>query len=126
MQKMLTCKEAADLWNFTERWVSIMCKEGRIPGAVKQGHKWMIPADTQKPVDSRIKTGAYRKEGGPSNLPLPAGVSDTLRLVRVGDYDICACAGDHVGNTSEIPRFKIISHDWNDGTWRVRFRLMED
>ena len=57
---------------------------------------------------------------------LPAGVSDTLRLVRVGDYDICACAGDHVGNTSEIPRFKIISHDWNDGTWRVRFRLMED
>ena len=76
MQKMLSCKEAADLWNFTERWVSIMCKEGRIPGAVKQGHKWMIPADTQKPVDSRIKTGAYRKEGGPSNLPLPAGVSD--------------------------------------------------
>ena len=76
MDKMLTCKEAADLWNFTERWVSIMCKEGRIPGAEKQGHKWMIPADTQKPVDSRIKTGAYRKEGGPSTLPLPVGVSD--------------------------------------------------
>ena len=56
---------------------------------------------------------------------LPADASETLRLVRIGDYDICACAGDHVANTREIPRFKIISHDWNDGTWRVRFRLVE-
>jgi len=57
---------------------------------------------------------------------LPADASETLRLVRVGDYDICACAGDHVKNTREIPRFKIISHDYNDGTWRVRFRLVEE
>ena len=56
---------------------------------------------------------------------LPADASETLRLVRIGDYDICACAGDHVVNTSEIPHFKIISHDFADGTWRVRFRLGE-
>ena len=79
MEKMLTCKEAAELWNFTERWVSIMCKEGKIPGAVKQGHRWMLPADSQKPVDNRIKSGVYRKEGGPSSLPLPVGVSDFKR-----------------------------------------------
>ena len=56
---------------------------------------------------------------------LPADASETLRLVRIGDYDICACAGDHVANTGEIPHFKIISHDFADGTWRVRFRLVE-
>ena len=56
---------------------------------------------------------------------LPTDASETLRLVRIGDYDICACAGDHVANTCEIPHFKIISHDWNEGTWRVRFRLVE-
>ena len=56
---------------------------------------------------------------------LPADASETLRLVRIGDYDICACAGDHVANTREIPHFKIISHDFADGTWRVRFRLVE-
>ncbi len=56
---------------------------------------------------------------------LPAGVSDTLRIVRVGDYDVCACAGDHVSNTSEIATFKIISHDFNNGVWRVRFKLVE-
>ena len=56
---------------------------------------------------------------------LPEDASETLRIVRIGDYDICACAGDHVANTREIPHFKIISHDFADGTWRVRFRLVE-
>ena len=55
---------------------------------------------------------------------LPADASETLRLVRVGDYDVCACAGTHVQNTAEIGSFKIISHDYNDGTWRVRFKLL--
>ena len=55
---------------------------------------------------------------------LPADASETLRLVRVGDYDICACAGTHVQNTSEIGQFKIISHDYNEGTWRLRFKLL--
>ena len=54
---------------------------------------------------------------------LPDNVSDTLRIVRVGDYDACACIGAHVANTSEIGRFKIISHDYDNGRWRVRFRL---
>lgn len=54
---------------------------------------------------------------------LPDDVSDTLRIVRVGDYDACACIGLHVENTSEIGRFEIISHDFENGRWRVRFRL---
>ena len=67
-----------------------------------------------------------------SNVPpevdlskLPDDASETLRLVRIGDYDLCACAGTHVRNTAEIGSFKIISHDWNNGTWRLRFKLIE-
>ena len=56
---------------------------------------------------------------------LPEDASETLRLVRIGDYDTCACVGAHVSNTSEIGTFKIISHDYNEGTWRVRFTLQE-
>ncbi|MBO4599339.1 MAG: hypothetical protein J5641_01230, partial [Bacteroidales bacterium] len=56
---------------------------------------------------------------------LPAEASDTLRIVRVGNYDVCACAGAHVQNTSEIAPFKIISHDYNGDIWRVRFKLQE-
>ena len=54
---------------------------------------------------------------------LPADASDTLRIVRVGDYDICACIGTHVENTAEIGRFKIISHSFESGTLRLRFKL---
>ena len=54
---------------------------------------------------------------------LPGDVSETLRLVRVGDYDVCACIGAHVANTSEIGVFKIISHDYESGRLRLRFKL---
>ena len=54
---------------------------------------------------------------------LPDDASETLRIVRVGDYDDCACIGAHVGNTSEIGEFRIISHDFNDGIWRVRWKV---
>ena len=57
---------------------------------------------------------------------LPENASETLRLVRIGDYDTCACVGAHVSNTSEIGTFKIISHDFNEGTWRMRFKLLEN
>ena len=56
---------------------------------------------------------------------LPDDVSETLRIVRVGNYDDCACIGSHVKNTSEIGSFRIISHDFNDGVWRVRWKVTQ-
>lgn len=55
---------------------------------------------------------------------LPDDASELLRIVKIGDYDACACIGQHVTNTSEIGQFEIISHDFQDGRWRVRFRLV--
>jgi misacylated tRNA(Ala) deacylase len=55
---------------------------------------------------------------------LPAEATETLRIIRVGDYDACACIGQHVNNTSELGHFEIISHDFEDGRWRVRFKLV--
>ena len=58
---------------------------------------------------------------------LPADASETLRIIRIGDYDACACIGLHVSNTSEVGTFKIISHDYNEErqTLRLRFKLIE-
>lgn len=57
---------------------------------------------------------------------LPEDVSQTLRIVRIGDYDACACVGAHVAHTAEIGAFCIISSDWDEGRWRVRFKLKEE
>lgn len=56
---------------------------------------------------------------------LPDDVSEMLRIIRVGDYDVCACIGLHVDNTSEIGTFKITTHSFENGRWRVRFKLDE-
>jgi len=55
---------------------------------------------------------------------LPDDATDTLRIVHVGHYDTCACIGQHVENTSELGHFVIISHDYENKRWRVRFRLV--
>ena len=55
---------------------------------------------------------------------LPDGASETVRVVHVGDYDECLCIGQHVNNTSEIGTFKIISSDYKDGIFRMRFKLI--
>lgn len=54
---------------------------------------------------------------------LPDNASDTVRIVRVGNYDECLCIGLHVTNTSEIGTFRIISSDYKDGIFRIRFKL---
>lgn len=54
---------------------------------------------------------------------LPDGASDTLRVVHVGNYDECLCAGLHVSRTSEIGRFRISSSRHQDGVQRIVFKL---
>ena len=57
---------------------------------------------------------------------LPEGASDTVRVVHIGDYDECLCIGAHVSNTSEVGAFKIISHDYKEGVFRMRFKILSD
>lgn len=54
---------------------------------------------------------------------LPEGASNTVRVVRIGDYDQCLCAGTHVSHTSEIGTFRITSTRFNDGVQRIVFKL---
>ena len=54
---------------------------------------------------------------------LPSDASETLRLVYVGDYDVCPCLGAHVKRTSEIGQFRISSTSYNEGNFRIVFRV---
>lgn len=76
MSNTMSVKEAATLWNLTDRRVSSLCKEGKIKGAKKDGRSWIIPSNAERPVDNRVKTGNYKKTNTESKLPLPIGISD--------------------------------------------------
>ena len=56
---------------------------------------------------------------------LPEDASETLRIVRIGEYDACPCLGTHVTNTSEIGTFRISSTRYENGMFRIVFRLNE-
>ncbi|MDU3086888.1 MAG: Fic family protein [Peptoniphilus harei] len=50
----LGVKEIARLWNISERRVRVLCSEGRVEGAFKEGNIWKIPENAIKPYDKRI------------------------------------------------------------------------
>ena len=58
---------------------------------------------------------------------LPADASETIRLVRIGDYDVCPCIGKHVRSTSQIGRFELLGTNWDQEkmSFRVRFKIVQ-
>lgn len=58
---------------------------------------------------------------------LPEDASETLRLVRIGGYDVCPCIGKHVRSTSQIGRFEILGTNWDEEkhTFRIRFKIVQ-
>lgn len=55
MLNYMSVKEASVKWEITERQVQKLCVIGRIPGAVKISRIWLIPTESQKPMDRRYK-----------------------------------------------------------------------
>lgn len=53
MLQYITAKEAAEKWNISQRRVSILCAENRIPDVAMLGNMWIIPRDAKKPEDAR-------------------------------------------------------------------------
>jgi len=51
----MTTLEASVKWGLSDRRVRVLCENGRIPGAVKDGKSYKIPSDAQKPSDKRFK-----------------------------------------------------------------------
>jgi Ser-tRNA(Ala) deacylase AlaX len=57
---------------------------------------------------------------------LPEDVSDSIRLVRIGNYDVCPCIGKHVRSTAQIGRFEMLGTNWDEHerSFRVRFKIV--
>ena len=64
---------------------------------------------------------------GVSLSKLPDDASETIRLVRIGDYDVCPCLGKHVRSTSQIGRFVLLGTNWDEQThnFRIRFKVIQ-
>ena len=59
----LSIRQVSEKWGLSTRRINVLCSEGRIPGATKIGSYWAVPADAEKPLDARIKSGKYAVVG---------------------------------------------------------------
>jgi threonine and alanyine tRNA ligase second additional domain protein len=68
-----------------------------------------------------------------NNLPenvtlerLPEDASEKIRLVRIGNYDVCPCIGKHVRSTKQIGKFELLGTNWDEHSksFRIRFKVI--
>lgn len=76
---MKSSEQFAIEWNLSKRTINDLCNKGKIPGAIKEGRKWLIPDDAVRPVDKRVSSGKYTKKKAANNKSLPIGISDYVR-----------------------------------------------
>lgn len=56
---------------------------------------------------------------------LPESAAETLRIIRIGDYDACPCIGEHVDRTGTLGLFRLTTHSFENGVLRLRFKLVK-
>ena len=77
---MKSSKQIAEEWGLSKITINDLCNKGKIPGAVKEGRKWLIPDGAVRPVDGRVSSGKYKKKKSVTETkPLPIGISDYVR-----------------------------------------------
>lgn len=64
--KYLSAQDISTIWGITKRRVQNLCANNRIPGVIRIGNMWAIPADAIKPKDARV--------GKHSEVVIPIGI----------------------------------------------------
>ena len=80
--------------------------------------------------DLPVKYKFVTRQNIPDNVELtnlPDDASETIRLVYIGDYDVCPCIGKHVRSTSQIGRFELLGTNWDEQahSFRIRYKVVQ-
>ena len=89
----ISVKQASEKWGISDRRVRILCSDGRIPGVIREGRSWKIPAGAGKPEDGRYKSAENlldsidrKKTELDSKRPLTEGEVERLTEEFVVEY----------------------------------------
>lgn len=77
----LTVKQASEKWGISDRRIRVLCSEGKISGAYREGRRWKIPVDAKKPADGRYKS----KESLLAQIDLKKVELDRRRPLTAGE-----------------------------------------
>jgi len=114
-------KEASRKWNISERRIRKLIQDNRIPEANKMGLSWIIPNDTDKPIDKRFKDLSEYIIDLPTNYfeeidnklaklnskrPLPEATLKSLKESNILDWTYNSNAIE--GNTLTLRETKVV------------------
>ena len=130
MESFLTVKEAASLWNLSERRVQMYCKEGRIPRAQKVNGIWLLPKDALNPKEEGKELVLhpecfYGKDTAVHLLEHPKGLQEAegagireysiVPGIRLVFQDIYAKSLDYQESQPELPKDLIAIQHCREG-----------
>ena len=79
----MTVTQASEKWGISDRRIRVLCSEGKIPGAFREGRNWKIPADAEKPADARFKS----KDSILTQIDRKKAELDTRRPLTQGELE---------------------------------------
>lgn len=82
MLQYITAREAAEKWNISQRRVSILCAENRIPDVAMLGNMWIIPRDAEKPDDARKSKSIKHSESARPFVKWAGGKGQLLQALK--------------------------------------------
>lgn len=89
----MTVKQASEKWGLSDRRVRILCSEGKITGATRDGRAWKIPENAAKPEDGRLRSQENlldmidrKKTALDTKRPLTKGEAERLTEQFIVEY----------------------------------------
>lgn len=100
----MTVNQAAEKWGLSDRRVRILCAEGKIPGAFREGRGWKIPANAAKPADGRFRSaesllGMIDRKKAELDLCRPLTEGEVARLTEAFTVEYTYNSNAIEGNT---------------------------
>lgn len=74
-------------WKMSERKITAFCREKRIAGAVKNGKLWLIPDNTEKPLDGRTKEYVQKQNEASALTSVPSYSPEEAHMKSVYTFE---------------------------------------